>query len=155
VIQLAFFVGVMGAALLSDIWLIRERARTAAENVALRRRVAELGCTLRRPDALLNRNEQRCVVWSPEDEKCSLLGEMTDDSGAPAERSAFLAFGRWLMAGSASALERAVTALRTRGTSFDIVVETRSGALLEVHGRKAVLQAVVRFVALSEKQREH
>ena len=32
VMQLAMFVGVMGAALLSAIWLIRERARTAAEN---------------------------------------------------------------------------------------------------------------------------
>ncbi|HEU5097059.1 MAG TPA: PAS domain-containing protein, partial [Reyranella sp.] len=155
VIQLAMFVGVMGAALLSAIWLIRERARTAAENVELRTRVAELGSALRRTEALLNLNDQRFVVWSPDDEKSSILGELPDDSGAPEERSAFLAFGRWLMPASASALERAVTALRGSGTGFEIVVETRSGSLLEVQGRKAALHAVARFTALSEKQREH
>src|SRR5690606_16204487 len=42
VMQLAMFAGVMGAALLSAIFLIRERARTATENVELRTRIADL-----------------------------------------------------------------------------------------------------------------
>src|SRR5690606_19860694 len=61
VMQLAMFAGVMGAALLSAIVLIRERARTAAENVELRTRIADLGATLQRSEALLNLRGQRVV----------------------------------------------------------------------------------------------
>src|SRR5690348_8818550 len=42
VIQLAMFAGVMGAAMLSAIWVIRERARIADENAELRSKVADL-----------------------------------------------------------------------------------------------------------------
>ena len=62
VIQLALTVGITGAAILSVILLIRERARTAAENVAFRSRVAELDTALQRSEALLNTREQRIVV---------------------------------------------------------------------------------------------
>src|SRR5690606_40390584 len=54
VIQLAMFVGVMGAALLSAIVMIRERTRTAAENVELRARIADVHAALQRSEALLN-----------------------------------------------------------------------------------------------------
>ena len=52
VMQISMLVGVMGAALLSAIVMIRERARTAVENAALRARVAELH------DALVAQIEQ-------------------------------------------------------------------------------------------------
>src|SRR5690606_32581985 len=137
------------------IWLIRERARIAAENVALQTRVAELGGALRRTDALLNLKDQRFVVWSADEERPSVVGELPADSGAPDERGAFLAFGRWLMPGSASTLERATAALRADGAGFDIVVETRAAMLIEVQGRRATLHSVLRFTALSDRQREH
>src|SRR6187455_1786586 len=63
VMQLSMFAGVMGAALLSAIFLIRERARTAAENVALRGRVADLNAAIQRSEALLNLRDQRVIVW--------------------------------------------------------------------------------------------
>ena len=47
-------VGVVGAALLSAIWLIRERARTFDENALLRSKVADLGAALQRAEAMLN-----------------------------------------------------------------------------------------------------
>src|SRR5436190_13436446 len=46
VIQVAVSVGVISAALLSAVWLIRERARTFAENTLLRGRVADLNAAL-------------------------------------------------------------------------------------------------------------
>ena len=58
VMQLAVFVGVTGAALLSAIVLIRERARTSAENVELRSRIADISAALRRSEALLNLRDQ-------------------------------------------------------------------------------------------------
>lgn len=155
VIQLAILAGVMGAALLSAIWLIRQRARIAAENVALRTRVAELSGALARSEALLNLKDQRLVVWPGDGGRPNVVGELPAESGAPLERSTFLAFGRWLMPRSASALDRAVAGLREKGASFDLVAETREGVLLEVQGRKSALHAVVRFLSLSSTQSEN
>ena len=151
--QAAVFAGVMGAALLSAIWLIRERGRTAAENVLLRARLADLNASLQRSEALLNLRDQRIVVWAGEKSKPEVVGALPAETGAPEDRSSFLAFGRWLMPRSAAALEQAVTALRERATGFDLVVETHKSAPLEVHGRKTAAHILVRFVSLSETQR--
>jgi signal transduction histidine kinase len=153
VIQFAVFAGVMGAALLSAIWLIRERGRTAADNVALRAKVADLNNALSRTDALLNLRDQRLVIWAADKSKPELVGALPSESGAPDERSAFLAFGRWLMPRSASVLENAIAALREKGTPFDRLIESQSGAPLEVRGRKTPAHAIVRFISLSESQR--
>ncbi|BAV49493.1 alkaline phosphatase [Mesorhizobium sp. 113-1-2] len=153
VMQLAVFVGVTGAALLSAIVLIRERARTSAENVELRSRVADVNAALRRSEALLNLRDQRVVVWASETKKPELIGTLPVESGAPEERAAFLAFGRWLMPRSAAALEHAVAGLREKARPFDLVIESQAGAPLEVHGRKSAAHILVRFVSLSETQR--
>ncbi|MGD9914650.1 MAG: ATP-binding protein [Rhizobiaceae bacterium] len=152
VIQLAMFAGVMGAALLSAIWMIRERARTAAENDALRGRVADLGSALQRSEALLNLRDQRVIVWGSDNGKPELVGALPRETGVPEDRAAFLAFGRWLNSRSASALENAIAVLRSDATAFDIVVETANGIPLEVHGRKTAHNVFVRFVSLSETQ---
>lgn len=154
VIQLSIFAGVMGAALLSAIWLIRERGRTAAQNEELKARVAELSGALSRTEALLNLKDQRILVWSGSG-RPSLLGELPDDSGAPRERGTFLAFGRWLMPKSAAALDQAAAALRDTSAGFDLVVETQKGVLLEVQGRKSALHSMIRFVSLTAAQTEH
>ncbi|WP_315918382.1 sensor histidine kinase [Mesorhizobium sp. SP-1A] len=153
VIQLAITTGVMGAAFVSAIMLIRERARTAAENAELRTRIADVNAALQRSEALLNLRDQRAIVWPSDNKKPELVGSLPVESGAPNERAAFLAFGRWLMPRSAAALEHAVAALREKGTPFDLVAESLSGAPLEIHGRKRSAHAIVRFVSLSETQR--
>jgi len=153
VIQFAVFAGVMSAAMLSAIWLIRERARTASENVALRARVNDLNTALSRTEALLNLRDQRLIVWPADKSKAELIGSLPTESGAPDERAAFLAFGRWLMPRSASALENAIAALREKGTPFDRVIEGQNGAPLEVRGRKTPTHAIVRFLSLSDTQR--
>lgn len=153
VVQLAMVLGVMGAALLSAVYLMRERARISADNVDLRTRVADLNAALQRTDALLNLRDQRVVVWSGEKKKVELVGTLPLESGAPEERAAFLAFGRWLMPRSAAALDNAIAALRDRTMAFDLVVESQAGAPLEVQGRKSGGHIIVRFVSLSETQR--
>lgn len=155
VIQLAVFAGVMGAALLSAIWLIRERGRIAADNLELRGRIAELNTSLQRSDALLNLKDQRLIVWMKDRAKPNLVGSLGLAAGIPEERGAFLAFGRWLTARSAAALERAIADLRGNGTTFDLVAETQHGSLLEVHGRVSATTSVLRFVSLSDAQKAH
>jgi len=154
VMQVSMLVGVMGAALLSAIVLIRERTRTSAENSELRTKVADLNGAIRRSDALLNLRDQRLIVWNDERRKPELLGTLPAESGAPDERAAFLAFGRWLAPRSAAALENAVLALRERGAAFDMVIEAQNGAPLEVQGRRTPAYVIVRFLSLSESQRQ-
>lgn len=153
VMQLAMFAGVMGAALLSAIFLIRERAKTAAENVELRSRIGDLNAAIQRSEALLNLRDQRIIVFNNDRRKPELIGSLPAESGAPDERASFLAFGRWLMPRSAAALENAVAALRERGIAFDLVIEAQNGAPLEVQGRKSASLIIVRFLSLSDSQR--
>ncbi|MET3792136.1 sensor histidine kinase [Aquamicrobium terrae] len=155
VIQLALSVGVMGAALISAIVLIRERQRTAAENVQLRARIADVNAALQRSEAILNLRDQRVIVWAGDNQKPELIGALPLTTGAPEERAAFLAFGRWLAPRSAAALERGMAALREKGTSFDLIAETHAGAPLEVQGRKGATHTLVRFLSLSDTQRAH
>lgn len=155
VIQFAVVLGIMGSAFLSAIWLIRERARIAQENQTLRGRIAELNALLQRSEAILNLKDQRIVAWGGAAKKPDLIGELPRGSGAPEERGAFLAFGRWLAPRSATGLENAVAGLREASTPFDLVVETQNGTLLEVRGRRPGSHVIVRFTSLSQAQAEH
>ncbi|MDI6027452.1 PAS-domain containing protein [Corticibacterium sp. UT-5YL-CI-8] len=153
VIQFSIFFGVLGAALLSALLMIRERARTAAENVELRTRVAELGSAVQRSESLLNLRDQRIVIWRIDDKKPELVGALPVESGAPDERATFLAFGRWLTPRSAATLEKAILALREKGAPFDLLVETHGATPIEVQGRKTPTHAIVRFMSISESNR--
>ena len=153
VIQLAIFFGIIGAALISALFMIRERTRMATENAELRSRVAELGAAAQRAESLLNLRDQRVIVWGNDNRKPELIGSLPPECGAPEERSAFLGFGRWLSPRSAAALEKAIQSLREKGSPFDLMVETHGAAPLEAQGRKTANHAVVRFISISESHR--
>ncbi len=88
VMQLSVLVGVMGAALFSAILLIRERARTAAENVELRAKVADLNGAIRRSDALVNLRDQRLDRLERASAASRIsLGTLPAEAGAPDERA--------------------------------------------------------------------
>lgn len=154
VIQLALFLGITSAAMLSAILMIRERARIAAENTQLRDRVAELDGALQRSDALLHLRDQRIVVWSDGDRKAELVGSLSTP-GAPDDRATFLAFGKWLLPQAAAQVERAVARLREAREPFDLIAETSRGGLIEVQGRAGVAHVAVRFLSMSDARREH
>lgn len=154
VVQFALFAGITGAAMISAILLIRERGRTAAENVKLRDRVAVLDAAQQRSEALLSLRDQRILLWFGDDRKPELVGAL-GDSGVPEDRATFLAFGKWLTPRSAAALERAIGGLREEKRSFDLVVDTTRGALIEVQGRAAASHRAVRFLSLSSARHEH
>ncbi len=155
VMQLAMFVGAMGAALMSAVWLIRERAKVSAENIQLRGRVAELDMSARRLEAFAAIRHQRVVIWEGTEAKADIIGAMPEGLGVPSDRASFLAFGRWLSPTSAMLLERAIGALRRTGTTFNITVETAAGAAIDVQGRISGSLAFVRFMALAGLQAEH
>jgi len=147
VLQLAVFAGAMGAALLSAVWLIRERQRTAAENLELRGKVAELTAEKQVADAMLGLKTQRIVAWPRDGGRPEATGSLSSVPGVPEQRGAFLAFGRWLAPASAAALDHAIGELRSLHRSFDLVVETIGGGVIDTQGRSAAGQAFVRFAA--------
>ncbi|MBV2142063.1 PAS-domain containing protein [Falsochrobactrum sp. TDYN1] len=148
VIQFSIFVGALGAALLSAGWLIRDRSKISNENNKLHGKLLDLNLTAQRNEALLNLKDQRIVVWDAHGARADLVGQLPFDSGAPQDRSHFLAFGRWLRPQSVIELERAITALREQARAFDMTVETVNGALLDVHGRTSGSFAIARFLSL-------
>lgn len=148
VIQFSIFVGAMGAALLSAGWLIRERSKISHENSELRARLSKLGISAQRNEALLNLKDQRIVVWDAHGERAELIGQLPFDSGAPQDRSHFLAFGRWLRPHSVTELERAIKALREQGHGFEMSVETVHGVYLDVQGHTSGGFAITRFYSL-------
>jgi signal transduction histidine kinase len=154
-IQFSMFVGAMGAALMSAVWLIRARGKIANENKNLRGQVSDLSIALQRSNALLSSRDQRVVIWESAGERAELTGSLPAKSGAPADRASFLAFGRWLMPISAALLDRSIAALRGQAAPFDITIETNSGMPLEVQGRVSGAAAFVRFVSLGELQTGH
>jgi hypothetical protein len=78
----------------------------------LRGRIAELNSAVQRSEALLNLRDQRIIIWAGKNRKPEIVGLLASDTGTPEDRSAFLAFGRWLTPRSAAALEHAIAALR-------------------------------------------
>ena len=73
--------------------------------------------------------------------------------GVPASHRV-LAFGAWLDAGKASAMERAVEALRARGEAFSMTLTTLSGQPIEAQGRAIGGRAVLRLKDASGIKRE-
>ncbi len=154
VIQFSIFLGAMGAALLSAGWLIRDRSKIANENNELRSKFADLNLIAQRNEALLNMKDQRIVVWDGHNVRADVVGQLPDACGAPQDRPAFLAFGRWLRPQSVTALERAISTLREQARAFDLTVETVNGSLLDVHGRTSGGFAVACFQSLQGVQAE-
>ena len=155
VIQFSMFAGAMGAALLAAVWLIRERGKTAEQNSALRGRIADLTADLERSDLLLASRDSRIAVWDSANSKVDLIGSIPADSGVPQDRAHFLAFGRWLEAGSATSLDRALAALRDRGVVFEVSLRTITGQEVEALGRRTGTISFVRFTGLSSLSAEN
>lgn len=155
VIQFALLAGAMTAALVSALWLIRERGRIAAQNESLRARLGAANAHLAKLEALATTEGQRAIIWEDRDHKPSVIGSLDASSGAPDDRGAFLAFGRWLEPRSAARMDHLVTQLRDEAIPFANTVETRGGVPLEVTGRTNGSSAVVRFESLSGERAEH
>lgn len=154
VISFAVLLGVVAAALFSAIWMIRQRARLEEENRVLRATVSDARHRNARLQALISDKNRRIIVWDGMSQKPEVIGHLPPETGAPLADSEFLALGRWLTPGSASALERAIEALRSQAQSFDLIIETTRNEIMEVQGGVAGGQAFVRFVALNNLRRE-
>lgn len=153
VVNFALVIGAVSAAMISAIWLIRERGKISIENAGLRADLSQAHTDISRYESLIIENDRLYVIWDGQS-PVQFIGSLPAHSGAPRPGADFLAFGRWLDASSAARIEHAVDSLRTDANSFDIVVETQRGHLAEAQGRTSGGRAFVRFAPLENVRAE-
>jgi len=154
IVTASVLLGVMSAAMVSAIWMIRQRGRMEAENRDLKAHLSEARHDVSRLQALISDKNRRIVVWDGLSGKPEFLGQLPPETGAPQADRDFLAFGRWMKPASAAEIEHAIERLRSQAQSFDLVVETTRDEVLEAQGRVSGGQAFVRFVALNNLRAE-
>ena len=153
--QLAFIAVVCGVvlfAVVTAILLVRTWARAARLEARSRRQIAALRDEVDRANALMRSEPQVVVVWPAGSDEPSIDGDPSAVGVSAAHR--VLAFGSWLDAGKASAIEHAVEALRARGEAFAMTLTTLSGQPIEVLGRAIGGRAVLRLKAASGIKRD-
>ena len=145
VVTLVAVVGTVFFAVFSVVALYRARFRAESENATLSAEVGKLKASLDRAEALVDEEDQRLVAWTVPGEAPLVAGSLPAVTGAPAGRGDFLAFGMWLAADSAGQLDQRIARMRERGEPFTLVVTSRTGRLIEVHGTTVGGSAVARF----------
>lgn len=155
ILLLAIFGGAMSFALLSAFWMIRERGRIIADNQNLKRSVADMRVSNDYNKAMLALGDQRNVIWNGPDEAPTVIGSLPAGSGTPESDETFLKFDEWLDADFASSLQKAMQKLREKAVSFDMVVQSKSGGVLEVVGATSGSYAIVKFRDLTGLQEDN
>lgn len=152
VVGVSVVIGVISAALLSTLWLVRQRGNLENESREIRSALSDAQQRISQYQALIADKNRRIVIWDG-NARPELLGQLPPETGAPQDGE-FLAFGLWLKSRSASELEKAIDRLRDEAQSFDMVVETIRDEILEAQGRVSGGRAFVRFVALNNLRAE-
>ena len=149
---LALMCGVVLFAVVTAILLVRTRTRAARLEAWSRDEIAKLRDEVDRANALMLSEPQVVVDWPAGSDAPSIDGDLAAVGVSASHR--VLAFGSWLDAGKASAMEHAVEALRARGEAFAMTVTTLSGQPIEAQGRAIGGRAILRLKDASGIKRE-
>ncbi|HXW42092.1 MAG TPA: PAS-domain containing protein [Xanthobacteraceae bacterium] len=152
---IAFIALVFGVALfavVTAIMLVRTRVRATRLEAWSRDEIARLRDRLARANALVLSEPQVVVEWPAGSDEPSIDGDPATVGASASHR--VLAFGSWLDAGKASAMEQAVEALRARGEAFAMTLTTLAGQPIEAQGRAIAGRAVLRLKDASGIKRD-
>ncbi len=150
---LALTVGAVVFAVLTAISFVRIRRSAAAAAAAARSEIASLKAELDRLSGLMHADPQLIVMWTPGESEPEIIGDVSALTGSSAPRRA-LAFGTWLDADHAQAIENALERLRMHGESFFIPLTTLSGRQAEADGRALGGRATLRIRNVSGATRD-
>jgi signal transduction histidine kinase len=150
---IALTLGVLGFAVIAAILLVRTRAGAARRDAAAREEIVGLKAQNDRASTLLQSEPQVIIAWAAAVDEPDIIGDPTLIAPVNAPHRV-LAFGTWLDAEQALAIEHAVEALRADGTSFAMTLRTLSGRLIEATGRALGGRAVLRLRDVTGVQRD-
>ncbi|MBY0532500.1 MAG: PAS-domain containing protein [Xanthobacteraceae bacterium] len=154
VTSLALTLGILLFAVVTAIGLLRSRTGAASERAEARREIARLRAEADRMTALLLSEPQVVVIWRSLTAEPAVLGDVATISGLDSSRR-ILAFGTWLGAEPAAAMDAAVDALRKRGKAFGFSILTPRGKHVEAEGRPVGGVAVLRLRDVTGAKRDH
>jgi signal transduction histidine kinase len=143
-IGFALLMGLIIFATTTAILYLRERNRWTGRERALGGEIASLRGAHDRAELLLGSERQLLVSWSGRDAEPAFEGDPTV-VGEMANARRALAFGSWLPAPDAAALESAVEKLRQRGEAFLVTVRTTRQRYVEAEGRTVGGRALLRL----------
>ncbi|MDP4023154.1 PAS-domain containing protein [Methylobacterium sp. NEAU 140] len=154
---LAIFGGLVVFAVILSLLYLYERNRWTRRERELAAALDVLRGAHDRAEMLLNAERQIVITWDRRSEP-----EIEGDVGLafhgerPVSGSArrVLAFGTWLVAPDAAAVEAALEALRARGTAFSLSLRTQRGRSIEAQGRAVAGRALLRLRETSRERRE-
>ena len=149
---LVLLLGLILFAVVTAIMLVRTRARATRLDAWSRDEIAALRTDLDRANALLSSEPQLIIDWSAGSDEPRIEGDSAMVGLSAPHR--VLAFGSWLGAGKARAMEQAVDALRLRGEAFAMTLTTLVGQPIEARGRAIGGRAVLRLKDASGIKRD-
>ena len=149
---LVLVLGLIFFTVVTAIMLLRTHARASRLESSSRDQISVLRSELDRANALLFSEPQVLIDWPAASDQPSIDGDPAIVGVFAAHR--VLAFGTWLEAGKAAAMEQAVEALRSRGEGFAMTLTTLSGHPIEAQGRAVGGRAVLRLKDASGVKRD-
>ncbi len=141
---LTLTLGVLLFAVVTSILLVRARQKAAAAEIAARQDISTLTAEVDRVHALLLSEPQIVVGWPAGSDEPDIIGDVNIITLATMPQR-ILAFGSWLSADQAQAMEHAVSRLRSDGEGFAMTLTTLGGKAIEAEGRAIGGRAVMRL----------
>jgi signal transduction histidine kinase len=144
----------VGAVFAVFIWATYTVRRMSKDDIAARRRIADLETRLNEAEAANAAEAHVLIIWKGrEDQPERIVGSMHGAAKVPSTHEELLEFGSWIERDSALALVEALQELRRSGTPFNIGIRTLYNELLEADGRTAGGLATLRFRPLAGERR--
>ncbi len=137
--------GVCAFAVTAAVAFLRQQKQSSRVARRLRGENSSLKLKLDRLEAMLNTDQQRCIVWSDNGSVPQIWGVLPEASGVPRAADKLLAFGSWLTSKCASDLERRLDTLFNTGEGFVETLKTSVGTYVEATGRTTGGAVVLRL----------
>lgn len=144
----AFVVALVVIATVTALLYLRSRKIWGVREAVLSSELMRVRSALDRASVFLAAEPQIIISWGATQAEPDIEGDLSLAMEIPVARR-ILAFGSWLPAATAQALEDAVDRLRARGERFRVQLTTLSGRHLEAEGRAVAGRAVLRIRDIS------
>ena len=140
----ALFMGLVIFATTTALLHLRERGRWTRRERTLAAEIETLRAAHDRAEIMVAAERQLVVSWDGTGAEPIFEGDPSVvGEGVSARRA--VAFGSWLVAADAAALEKAVDRLRSRGEGFELTVRTTGQRFIEAEGRTVSGHALLRL----------
>ncbi len=138
----ALFVGLVIFTTTMATLYLHERGRWEKRELALAAEIGDLRDVRDRLDLLIGSERQLVISWSGRDKEPEIDGDL---SVVGEGHRRVLAFGSWLPASDALALENAIEKLRERGEGFNLSLNASGQRFVEAEGRTVSVRALLRL----------